>query len=76
VAITFLEHYYTGQGVISKVLYRDPLLIEVKVLEVSPAIEVDIPFPIGDLQRISQCAGQDVILEAEYMVPCLRSPQI
>jgi hypothetical protein len=48
-----LGHYCTGRGVILKVLCRDPLLVEVKVLEVSPAIEVDIPFLVGDLRRIS-----------------------
>jgi hypothetical protein len=47
--------------VISKILCRDPLLVEVKIIEVSPAIEVEIPFPVGDLRRISQCAGREVI---------------
>jgi hypothetical protein len=53
--------YYAGRGVISKILCRDPLLVEVKIIEVSPAIEVEIPFPVGDLRRISQCAGREVI---------------
>jgi hypothetical protein len=46
VAITFLGLYYVGRGVISKILCRDPLLVEVKIIEVSPAIEVEIPFPV------------------------------
>ena len=69
VAITFLGLYYAGLGVILKILYQDPLLVEVKVIEVSPVIEVEIPFPVGDLQRINQCAGRDVIWEAEHLRP-------
>jgi hypothetical protein len=69
VAITFLGLYYAGRGVISKILYRDSLLVEVKIIEVSPAIEVEIPFPVGDLRRISQCAGREVIWEAEHLRP-------
>lgn len=57
VTITFLGLYYLG----------DPLLVEVKVIEVSLAIEVEIPFPGGDLQRISQCVGREVIWEAEHL---------
>jgi hypothetical protein len=69
VAITFLGLYYAGRGVISKILYQDPLLVEVKVIEVSFGIEVEIPFPVGDLRRISQCVGRDVIREAEHLRP-------
>jgi hypothetical protein len=69
VAITFLGLYYAGREVISKILCRDPLLVEVKIIEVSPAIEVEIPFPIGDLRRISQCVGREVIWEAEHLQP-------
>jgi hypothetical protein len=69
VAITFLGLYYAGRGVILKILCRDPLLVEVKIIEVSPAIEVEIPFPIGDLRRISQCTGREVIWEAEHLRP-------
>jgi hypothetical protein len=67
VAITFLGLYYARWGVISKILCQDLLLVEVKVIEVSPTIEVEIPFPVGDLQRISQCTGRDVIWEAEHL---------
>jgi hypothetical protein len=69
VAITFLGLYYARWGVISKILCWDPLLVEVKIIEVSPAIEVEIPFPVGDLRRISQCAGWEVIWEAEHLRP-------
>jgi hypothetical protein len=69
VAITFLGLYYAGRGVISKILCRDPLLVEVKIIEVSPTIEVEIPFPVGDLRRISQCAGREVIWKAEHLQP-------
>jgi hypothetical protein len=69
VAITFLGLYYVGRGVISKILCRDPLLVEVKIIEVSPAIEVEIPFLVGDLRRISQCTGREVIWEAEHLRP-------
>jgi hypothetical protein len=67
VAITFLGLYYAGRGVISKILCRDSLLVEVKIIEVSPAIEVEIPFPVGDLPRISQCARREVVWEAEHL---------
>ena len=67
VAIIFLGLYYAGQGAISKILYQDPLLVEVKVIEVSPMLKVEIPFPIRDLQRTSQYTGRDVIWEAKYL---------
>jgi hypothetical protein len=69
VAIIFLGLYYAGRGVISKILCRNPLLVEIKIIKVSPAIEVEIPFPVGDLRRISQCTGQEVIWEAEHLRP-------
>jgi hypothetical protein len=69
VAITFLGLCYAGRGVVSKILCWDLLLVEIKIIEVSPTIEVEIPFLVGDLQRISQCAGREVIWEAEHLRP-------
>ena len=54
VAITFWGLYYARRGVILKILCQHLLLVEIKIIEVSLAIEVEIPFPIRDLQRINQ----------------------
>ena len=47
VAITFLRHYYAGRGVISKILCRDPMLVEVNVIEVCHDLEVELPNQSG-----------------------------
>ena len=52
-----------------RILCQDPFLIEVKVIEVCPALEVEIPFAVEDLRRTSQCIGRDVIWKAEYLRP-------
>ena len=49
VAITFLGFYYAKWGMILKILCQDPLLVEVKVIEVFPTIQVEIPNPVRDL---------------------------
>jgi hypothetical protein len=45
------------------------MLVKVKVFKASPTIEVDIPFLDGDLQRISQYVGRDVIWKAQHLRP-------
>jgi len=67
VAITWAGHYYAGRGVVSKILCRDPFLVEVKVIEVCYALDQVICFPVGDLRTTTQCAGRDVIWEAKYL---------
>jgi hypothetical protein len=67
VAISFLEEYYTGRGVVIRVTSTDILLVLVSVIEVSDAIE--IPFPVHDVRLISQCEGKDIIWEARYLIP-------
>lgn len=69
VAITWAGLYYAGRGVISKILCRDPFLVEVKVIDVCYALDQMICFPVGDMRTTAQCAGRDVIWEAEYLRP-------
>jgi hypothetical protein len=55
VAITFLEEYYAGRGVVIRVTSTDPLLVLVSIIEVNDPIEIPIPipFPINGVKHIS-----------------------
>jgi hypothetical protein len=53
VALTFLEQYYAGRGVVVRVTSTDPLLVLVSVIEVSDAIKIPLPFPVDDVRHIS-----------------------
>ena len=43
------------------------LLVLISVTEVSDAIKIS--FPIDDVRHISQCAGNKIIWEAQYLIP-------
>jgi hypothetical protein len=49
VAITYLKYYYDGYKVVVQAISCDPLLIKDLVLEVNEAIEIQIPFPDGNI---------------------------
>lgn len=53
VAITILRQDYVGHGIVIQAISCGPLLVEVSMLEVSEAIGIPIPYPIGDIQQIS-----------------------
>jgi hypothetical protein len=69
VALTFLGQYYAGRGVFVRMTSINPLLVLVSFIEVSDAIEILLPFPVDDARHISQCAGKEIIWEAQYLVP-------
>jgi hypothetical protein len=69
VALTFLGQYYTGRGVFMRATRTNPLLVLVAVVEVSDAIEIPLLFSVNDVRHFSQCAGKEIIWEAQYLVP-------
>lgn len=50
VVLTLFGLYFVGRGVVVHVIAREPLLVKVNVLEVLDAIQMNLPFPEGDLK--------------------------
>lgn len=52
VALTLLGLYFARQGVVVHVVAWEPLLVKVNALNVLDAIQMNLPFPEGDLKQL------------------------
>jgi len=68
VALTHSRFYYAKRTVINRVVSRDPFFLDVRVLEVCDSIEMIIPYPMGDLKYLSQCAQRNIMWEKRSYV--------
>ena len=72
VAVTLAGLYFAGRGRgrVVAVTCRDPILVRIVLLESSPAIEgIKLPFPERGLELLSDCVGQELTWEAQYLRP-------
>ena len=70
VTVTLAGLYFAGRGQVVAVTCRDPILVQIVLLGSSPAIEgIKLPFPERGLELLSNCIGQELIWEAQYMRP-------
>ena len=70
VAVTLAGLYFTRRGRVVGVTCRDPILVRIVLLESSPAIEgIKLPFPERGLELLSDCVGQELTWEAQYLQP-------
>ena len=68
--MTLAGLYFAGQGRVVAVTYRDPILVRILLLESSPAIEgIKLPFLERGLELLSDCVGQELTWEAQYLRP-------
>ena len=62
VAVTLAGLYFASRGRVVAVTCRDPILVQIVLLESSPAIEgIKLPFPERGLELLSDCIGQEFI---------------
>ena len=70
VALTLAGLYFAGRGRVVAVTCRDPILVQIILLESSPAIEgIKLPFLERGLELLSDCVGQELTWEAQYLRP-------
>ena len=70
IAVTLVGLYFVGRGRVVAVTCRDPILVRIVLLESSPAIEgIKLPFPERGLELLSDCVGQELTWEAQYLRP-------
>ena len=70
VAVTLAGLYFAGRGKVVAVTCRDPTLVRIILLESSPAIEgIKLLFPERRLELLSDCIGQELTWEAQYLQP-------
>ena len=70
VAVTLASLYFASRGRVVAVTCRDPILVRIVLLESSPAIEgIKLPFPERGLELLSDCVGQELTWEAQYLRP-------
>ena len=68
--VTLAGLYFAGQGRVVAVTCRDPILVQIVLLESSPAIEgIKLLFPERGLELLSDCVGQELTWEAQYLQP-------
>ena len=70
IAVILAGLYFAGRGRVVAVTCRDPILVRIILLESCPAIEgIKLPFPERGLELLSDCVGQELTWEAEYLRP-------
>ena len=70
VVVTFVGLYFAGRGQVVAVTCRDPILVRIILLESCPAIErIKLPLPERGLEFLSDCVGQELTWEAQYLRP-------
>ena len=70
VAVTLAGFYFAGRGRVVAVTCRDPILVRIVLLESSLAIEgIKLLFLERGLELLSDCVGQELTWEAQYLRP-------
>ena len=70
VVVTLAGLYFAGRGRVVAVICRDPILVQMVLLELSLTIEgIKLPFPERGLELLSDCVGQELTWEAQYLRP-------
>ena len=70
VVVTLAGLYFAGRGRVVAVTCRDPILVRIVLMESSPAIEgIKLPFSERGLELLSDCVGQELTWEAQYLRP-------
>ena len=70
VAMTLAGLSFVGRGRVVAVTCRDPILVRIVLLESSPTIKgIKLPFPKRGLELLSDCIGEELTWEAQYLRP-------
>ena len=68
VAVTLVGPYFVGRRRVVAVTCRDPILVRIVLLESNLAIEgIKLLFPERGLELLSDCVGQELTWEAQYL---------
>ena len=64
VAVTLASLYFAGRGRVVVVTCRDPILVQIVLLESSPSIEgIKLPFRKRGLELLCDCIGEEFTWE-------------
>ena len=70
VVVTLACLYFARRGRVVVVTCRDPILVRIVLLESSLTIEgIKLPFPERGLELLSECVGEELTWEAQYLRP-------
>ena len=70
VAVTLARLYFAGRGRVVAVTCRNSILVRIVLLESSPTIEgIKLSFPKRGLELLSECVGEELTWEAQYLRP-------
>ena len=70
VAVTLAGLYFAGRGRVVAVTCRDLVLVRIVLMELSPTIEgIKLPFPERGLELLSNCVGEELTWESQYLRP-------
>ena len=68
--MTLAGLYFAGRGRVVGVTCKDPILVQIVLLESSSAIEgIKLSFPERRLELLSDCVGREPTWEAQYLQP-------
>ena len=68
--VTLASLYFAGRRIVVAVTCRDPILVRIVLLESSLTIEgIKLPFPERGLELLSECIGEELTWEAQYLRP-------
>ena len=68
--MTLAGLHFACRGRVVAVTCRDPILVQIVLMESSPAIEgIKLPFLERGLELLSDCVGQELTWKAQYLRP-------
>ena len=68
VALILVGLYYVGRGRVVQITCRDPILVRIVLLNISPAIQGRrLSFPVTGVELLCDCIGQELIWKAQYL---------
>ena len=70
VAVTLTGLYFAGRGRVVVVTCRDSILVRIVLLKSSLTVKgIKLPFPERRLKLLSDCVGEELTWEAQYLRP-------
>jgi len=69
VALTHVSLYYGSYAVLNWIVFKDPLLLNVRVIYISNSMEMILSLLVDDLKYLNQSVGKNIVLEERFVRP-------
>ena len=70
IVVTLAILYFATRGRVVWITCKDPILVQIFLLESSPSIEgIKLPFPERELELLSNYVGEELTWKAQYLRP-------